>query len=183
MHVAPVIKLVEAVTAKRWLATDLSLIMVMLHVSRLRMLKLDTDDLIRRIASLEKQGVTNRGKQAELLGMSRSTYMRQLRKQGLTQGYLSHTQWIPWGPLKPEHHDSLQYRYLVMLSTAAQHVETNEAYTRSSAIGWALELVEAGQDLTYDYDRGWILITADPSDWHMKRLYDAAQAFVTPTSL
>lgn len=85
--------------------------------------------------------------------------------------------WIPW-TLRPEHRDSIEARHLRTLAQAAEQRPTKYRSRRGSAIQWATRIVEQDQDITYCDETGFVYKTADPADWYLKELLDAAQRYV-----
>lgn len=154
------------------------LIIVVSVATSVRKKCMDPQDIARQVAWLETEGVKKRSDQAERLGIGLSTLKRKLSKAGAVAARLDHSEWIPFAPIKQGHYDATEYRYLTMLSQAAQRVETMHKGLRATAVKWAREILEIGGDITYDPIGGWLVVTADPSDWYLKRLFDEASRFI-----
>lgn len=137
---------------------------------------MNDDELLELVRTLERKGVTGRRAQAEELGIGLSTLMRRLKRVNATSPRLDHSEWIPWPKISEADYNHNTYRYLTMLSQAAQGVPTEHAHLRASAVHWAEGLLDRGMDVTYR--QKWRVVPADPADWHLRRLYDAASAYL-----
>lgn len=137
---------------------------------------MDQTELRKRVDELERQGITNRTEQASELGISRPTLMRRLRDAGLTrQGRLSHREWIPW-KVRAEHNGGVEMVNLRALSTAVQRPQTDRRYRLKSALNWARSHLQGQMDITYDPEHGFRAVPADPENWRLMDLYNAALA-------
>lgn len=130
-----------------------------------------------QVAELEEQGVTSRADQAAALEVPLSTFMRRLNKAGLTEQRVSRREWIPWTVAERHHHSSIHQR-LGFLTQAAQERDTPSRLSRAQAIRWATKTIEQDLDVTYSSGEGFILIPANPDDWYLRRLLDAALRYV-----
>lgn len=132
--------------------------------------------LVEKLEALQRSGVTTRRAQAEALGVPLTTLTRWIRQDGLKQKR-SLKRWIPWR-VAAEHHDTQEARHLRFLAQAAEQVPTKYRSHRGMAIQWAARLVAEGKDVDYRRDMGFLIITANPQEWHLRTLLDAAQRFV-----
>ncbi|GGO13017.1 hypothetical protein GCM10010116_26220 [Microbispora rosea subsp. aerata] len=135
--------------------------------------------LIQRVAALEEQGITSRVEQAQALGMPLRTYMRRRAALGI-QDRPTLSRWIPWsGRIAREHHNDPTLRKLRYLAAAADCRPTQYEMKRAQAVRWARGLVEDGLDITYSREIGFQVAAADPGDWVLKRVLDAAMKYLS----
>jgi hypothetical protein len=134
------------------------------------------------VRQLQERGVKTRKAQAAALGMGMTSFMEKLRDAGVTKSQVSHGKWIPFRNVSNAHR-TVEYRYLTILSQAAQKIETPHQFLLTTAIHWANEWIESGKDITYvrNSEAGWKFVPADESNWYLKRLRDAAREFIAPT--
>jgi len=84
------------------------------------------------------------------------------------------SEWIPWKVTR-EHHSMRVARRLRLLAQAAEGREPAERLERGKAIQWARCVVADGRDVTYSPEAGWGWKRADPADWYIRRLLEAAE--------
>ncbi|MEV4166484.1 nucleoside deaminase [Nonomuraea dietziae] len=135
-----------------------------------RMIGTATTSLDDRIKELVEQG-KQREEIISILGIGKSSLYRRMNKLGLTRELLSHAAAIPWRVREP-HIMATEAQYLRLLSQSIQGHNATTPAERNSAFSWARALIEDGMDITYRDQ--WRVIPADKSNWHIKRVYDAA---------
>lgn len=130
-----------------------------------------TSSFRERVAQLASQGLT-RVQQAKALGMSRSAFYDRLNAEGVAlQEKMNHKDAIPW-VVGADNAMHTWVQYLRELSATAQGRGPLSRFHRNTALNWAAELIMANRDITFDVV--FKVIPADPEDWHIKRVYEAA---------
>lgn len=128
------------------------------------------------VRGLVEQGITTRVGQARALGLPLSTYMYRLRRDDLIVRP-SLSEWIPWTVTR-EHHGRAVARHLRLLAQAAEGRNPKKRLPRGKAVKWAQGLVDGGLDVTYSPSVGWGTKRANPQDWYIRRLLEAAQRHI-----
>jgi hypothetical protein len=106
-------------------------------------------------------------------GVSESGVLQAKRAAGLAKPMLDHSRALPW-KLARAHSQSGPATNLRNLSAAAQGRPPAKERL-NTALRWATRLVEAGLDIDYDPEKGFVEIPAAPGGSHVAKVLDAAR--------
>lgn len=107
-------------------------------------------------------------------GVTESGILQAKRAAGLAKPMLDHGRAIPW-KLKRAHYQSGPATNLRNLSAVAQGANVPQVKI-NTAVRWARRLIDAGLDVGYDQERGFVEVPAGPDGGHVAAVLAEALA-------